>query len=239
MADPVLVLWDIDHTLIETRGVGAELFREAFEQATGRTLEHSPDVTGRTERAIFAETARAHGVEPGPLQDEYEQLLAAGYRDHAAELAQRGRAIPGAAEAISALAGAGGIIQSVLTGNLRTVAEIKLRVFGLAGSLDLDIAACGSDDPVRARLVGIARQRAAAKYRSAFGPYSTVLIGDTPSDIGAARDGGAGVVAVATGRSTAAQLRQAGAGVVLQDLSDPAAVLAGVMSLAVPPGTRA
>jgi phosphoglycolate phosphatase len=52
-----LVLWDVDHTLMETGGVGAELFRAAFEQATGRALEHAATVTGRTEPAIFRETA--------------------------------------------------------------------------------------------------------------------------------------------------------------------------------------
>lgn len=29
-----LVLWDIDHTLIETRGVGGEVYAEAFHKVT-------------------------------------------------------------------------------------------------------------------------------------------------------------------------------------------------------------
>jgi NADPH:quinone reductase-like Zn-dependent oxidoreductase len=43
--------------------------------------------------------------------------------------------------------------------------------------------------------------------------------------------GGAACVAVASGRSTAAELRQAGAAAVLPDLTDPALVVAEVKRL--------
>lgn len=79
MVARTLVLWDIDHTLIETRGVGAELFREAFEQATGHKLEHPADVTGRTEPAIFQETVETHGIAyTDELLERYTYLLSAG-----------------------------------------------------------------------------------------------------------------------------------------------------------------
>jgi phosphoglycolate phosphatase len=82
--------------------------------------------------------------------------------------------------------------------------------FGLADGLDLAIGAYGSDDPNRAILVRIAQDRAGDKYRTRFEADSTVLIGDTPSDLAAARDGGTRIVAVATGRSTAGDLHHAG-----------------------------
>lgn len=225
-----LVLWDVDHTLIETRGVGGELFREAFEQATGRALVHAADVTGRTEPAIFRETAELHSIPyTSELLNRYAETLADKYRMRMSELAARGRAIPGAAAAITALAAAGGIVQSVLTGNLRAVAVIKLEAFGLAAALDMDVGAFGSDDAVRARLVQIAQHRAGDKYRRRFGAHNTVLIGDTPSDITAAHEGGARIISVATGKSTVADLRQAGADAVLPDLADAAGVIEAVM----------
>lgn len=224
-----LVLWDVDHTLIETRGVGGELFREAFEQATGHKLVHAADVTGRTEPAIFRETAELHSIPyTDDLLDRYAQALAAGYRARMSDLAARGRAIPGAAAALAVLARAGGIVQSVLTGNLRAVAVIKLEVFGLAAELDLEVGAFGSDDPDRANLVRIAQDRARDKYRTDFGAHNTVLIGDTPSDIAAARDGGVRIVAIATGKSTVAELRQAGAAIALPGLENAAAVVEAV-----------
>jgi hypothetical protein len=73
------------------------------------------------------------------------------------------------------------VIQSILTGNTRPAAEIKLRAFGLDRYPDLDVGAYGTDDDDRASLVKIARQRAEAAHGVRFGPASTVLIGDTPT----------------------------------------------------------
>lgn len=221
MGARTLVLWDVDHTLMETGGVGGELFSAAFEQATGRALEHAATVTGRTEPAIFKETAERQGIAwSTELFNRYADLLARGYRQRVAELSRRGRALPGAAAAIAALAGSDAVVQSVLTGNLRPVAQVKLETFGLDSGLDLDVGAYGSDDLVRARLVGIARVRAGRKCEARFDGGATVLVGDTPGDVEAALDGGARIVAVASGRNTADELRQAGARIVLPDLQD-------------------
>jgi phosphoglycolate phosphatase-like HAD superfamily hydrolase len=64
MATPTLVLWDIDHMLVETRGLGGELYRVAFEEITRRKMGHKADVTGKTEPTILTETLKAHGLEP-------------------------------------------------------------------------------------------------------------------------------------------------------------------------------
>ena len=172
-----LVLWDVDHTLMETGGVGFELFRTAFERATGRELEHPAEVTGRTEPAIFRETVELQRMPYSPaLFDRYAALLAAGYVAGADEMARRGRALPGAAEAIAALASTDGVVQSVLTGNLRPVAETKLQTFGLDRGLDLGVGAYGTDDDVRANLVPVARRRAAEKYQTDFPPGALATV---------------------------------------------------------------
>jgi phosphoglycolate phosphatase len=230
MGADTLVLWDVDHTLIESGGVGAELFGTAFEQATGRKLTHPAEVTGRTEPAIFQETVELHHI---PYSQElfgrYADLLAAGYQARAGELASRGRALPGAHDVINALAQTGRAVQSVLTGNLRPVAETKLQTFGLATLLDLDIGSYGSDDPIRAKLVPVARRRAADKYHTRFDGKATVLIGDSPSDVQTAFASDAYIVAVTSGKTTAAELRQAGASLVLPSLQDVTAVIRAVL----------
>jgi phosphoglycolate phosphatase-like HAD superfamily hydrolase len=76
-----LVLWDIDHTLIETGGVGGEVFRTAFEHVTGKAIEELADVTGRTEQVIFADTLKLHGLtDPGDYFPKFTQALADEYR---------------------------------------------------------------------------------------------------------------------------------------------------------------
>lgn len=125
-----------------------------------------------------------------------------------------------------------GIVQSVLTGNIRPNAEAKLRLLGdHARVLDLDVGGYGSDDVRRPRLVGAAQRKASQKYGVAFGPSSTVLVGDTERDVAAALEGGALIVAVATGVTSQEELRQAGAHVVLPDLVDAPGFVAIVRDL--------
>src|ERR1700676_4178709 len=216
-----LVLWDIDHTLIETRGVGGKIYAEAFRQVTGHTLETMPELAGRTEPVIFSEALKVNGVKPS--EDLYEQFAAErarGYADHLDELRARGRGLPGAAEALRALSGRADVLQSVLTGNTRPASEIKLGAFDLGPYLDFDIGAYGTDDDTRANLVGIARQRAEKSHGVNFDDGATVLIGDTPTDVAAARSSRARIIAVATGKDSAADLAAAGADTVLPDLTD-------------------
>jgi len=170
-----------------------------------------------------------NGVEGG--EDLYEQFAteqARGYAEHLDALRSRGRALPGATEALQALSQRDGVTQSVLTGNTRPSAEIKLRAFGLDEHLDFDIGAYGTDDDTRANLVRIARQRAEKVHGQDYEARNTVLIGDTPNDVVAALNSGARIIAVATGRDTAADLAAAGADIVLSNLTDTSAVLAAI-----------
>jgi phosphoglycolate phosphatase-like HAD superfamily hydrolase len=119
-----------------------------------------------------------------------------------------------------------------LTGNLRAVAIIKLWVFGLAGFIDFEVGAYGDDEAYRPKLVAIAQQRAAAKYGADFTRDNSVILGDSPRDVETGRKGGARVIGVASGKSSMAELRAAGAGRVVGDLSD-------IPTLANLPATRA
>jgi phosphoglycolate phosphatase-like HAD superfamily hydrolase len=118
--------------------------------------------------------------------------------------------------------------QSVLTGNIRPLAEVKLGALGLRNHLDLDIGAYGDIHEVRAELVHVARQRAAAVAGTDFSGEATVLVGDTPLDVAAALATGARAVAVATGDYPEADLAAAGAHTVLPDLTDTARVVTAV-----------
>jgi phosphoglycolate phosphatase len=225
-----LILWDIDHTLIETGGVGSEVFRDAFEQVTGRKIGDLADVTGRTEPIIFQETLKLYGIEDsGEYFPRFVEVQAEGYRSRAGEMRQRGRVLPGAREALEALRKTPGVIQSILTGNPESSAKIKLDTFALADLLDVSIGAFGTDDSIRANLVGIAQRRTGERYGVVFNKTSTVIIGDATGDVEAALEGGAQIVAVASGNTKPETLRNAGASVVLADLSDTIALVNAVI----------
>jgi phosphoglycolate phosphatase len=228
---PVLVLWDVDHTLIENNGVNKETYARAFQMLTGCPAEYPAETEGRTDPEIMRKMLANHGVD---LADSdfarLPEVLKAAMTSNASRLRERGHILPGAREALTALREMPGIVQSVLSGNIRPNAFTKLSVFGLDRYLDFEVGGYGSDDSVRANLVGVARRRASAKFQVAFDETTTVVIGDTPRDVQAGRNGGAYVVAVASGSDSVERLREEGADIVLPDLRDTGAVVGVIKS---------
>lgn len=226
--DGVLVLWDIDGTLLNAGGVGRDLYDAVFLQLFGRSLTACAPMAGRTDRAIILQTLALAGVdEPRRYVDPFIAGLGAQAPLLRSAMAARGRALPGAAAALALVRGHAH--QSVLTGNIRPLAEVKLTALGLRDGLDLRIGAYGDDHEDRAELVRVARRRAAAAHNgsssSSFAGRSTVVVGDTPLDIAAALSAGARAVGVATGSHPAADLLAAGAHAVLPSLTDTSLVL--------------
>jgi phosphoglycolate phosphatase-like HAD superfamily hydrolase len=207
-----LVLWDIDHTLIDTRGVGREMSATAFQRTTGRPMREQAKIDGITEPVIFRETAKLHGLTTNRADFErFAAALAEEHRKRTPDLRECGHALPGAAAALDAL-DALGLRQAVVSGNIRPVSEIKLQVFGLDRHILWDLGAYGEDNDIRAELVRLSLQRADTR------PEDAVLIGDTPADVEGAHANGVRVIAVASGRSDETALRGTGADVVLPDL---------------------
>src|SRR5215470_405764 len=178
----ILVLWDIDHTLIETRGVGRAIYERTFKSTFGKKLEQLAKVSGRTELEIMTETLRINVLEPtDETVAELARALISGYEAAKQELGARGRALPGAKKTLALLAEDNRLHQSVLTGNLKDIARIKVEAFGLAQYLNLTTGAYGEDNYNRAELVHRAQERARAVTGAAFTNSRTVLIGDTPN----------------------------------------------------------
>jgi phosphoglycolate phosphatase-like HAD superfamily hydrolase len=225
-----LVLWDIDHTLIELTGLSKEIYASAFAEITGRRLDHLAPMAGRTDLAITAETLRLHGLTPSNERlRAFGDALASGFAAREHEIRDRGRVLPGAQLALTGLAARTGVVQSVLTGNMVEIAIAKLRAFGLDSFVDFEAGAYGFDHSDRPPLVAMARERAARKYGVTFDRASTVLVGDTVHDVEAGHQGGARVIAVATGSSDQQMLRAAGAEIVLADLCQTAEVIQAIL----------
>jgi phosphoglycolate phosphatase-like HAD superfamily hydrolase len=109
-----------------------------------------------------------------------------------------------------------------------------LRAFDLDRYLDTEIGGYGSGVYPKGAMLLDARGRAAEKYRADFTEHTTVYIADSTRDVEAARIGGARSIGIASGRSAAGELRDAGADLVLDDLADTEAVLAAVDRLTTP-----
>ncbi|MEV5408027.1 haloacid dehalogenase-like hydrolase [Thermopolyspora sp. NPDC052614] len=233
-----LVLWNIDLTLVDVTIVIRDAYAEAFRRVTGRPLVKLAPALGRPDSEVIFETLALNGV---VAEDDhlprFIEALAAAFADRRDRLAVQGRQMPGAKDALAAVARLDGVVQSVLTGTIRSNAVLKLKAFGLDRHIDFEIGGYGEEVYPKATLLQVAQTRAAARYGSPFTSATTVLIGDSARDVQAARIGGAAMIAVASGRATAAELAEAGADLVLPDLSNPSEVVAAVARLTTPAGS--
>ena len=225
----LLVLWDVDYTLVDTARRGRDAFDDAFRAVFGHAPERVP-FAGYTDRQIALAMIEKEGIgDPWEHLPVVLERLGEALAARAEEIRAEGGVLPGVPEALRALHGVPGVVQSLLTGNIEPNARVKLDAFGLGGELDWEVGGYGSDPhDHRSELVAIARERAAAKHGAEVPPDAAVLIGDTPLDVSAALEAGARAVGVATGPYGVAELRDAGADVALEDLRDTAAVLEAV-----------
>lgn len=129
---PILILWDIDYTLVTIGEVSREIYEIAFSEIFGEPLGELADTAGRTEQAILDEILARHGVvnSEGKIDDFFAALTKAANRLRG-RMYTVGRRLPGAKEAIIALVDYG-VVQTVVTGSIKPVAATKLEVFHLA-----------------------------------------------------------------------------------------------------------
>jgi phosphoglycolate phosphatase-like HAD superfamily hydrolase len=215
---PILVLFDIDGTLLDTGGAGREAMRLAFAEVAG-----DPDAcahfsfAGMTDRAIAREGLRAAGRPTGDA--DLDALLEAYLRHLGPALARRpGRALPGAAQAVETTRAWPRAVVGLGTGNVRRGAFAKLEACALGGRFELGGFGCDAED--RAALLWRGVERGAARAGEVPERCAVVVVGDTPRDVAAARAIGALAVAVATGGHDAEALSACGADRVLASLED-------------------
>lgn len=227
---PVLVLWDLDLTLLDPAGFGTRMITPVLADRLGREPDMGASFAGRTDRAILTDLLELNGVD-GPDDDEIASVLnAVATRCELFGhdlLASGGGPLPGAHDAVRALAADPLIHQGIVTGNMRRTALLKLRVCGFDGLPDPGLGAFGDRRFDRSHLVLDAVAAAHARGLE-VDAASSVVIGDHVHDVRGALDAGARCVAVATGRASAAELSSAGAHVVLPDLTDADALLAAL-----------
>ncbi len=228
------MLWNIDLTLLDVGRVTRAAYADAFRTVTGRPLIALPQTAGRTESEIFfdALALNERGTRTAPSGEEllgaFTAELATAFRARRGLLSQEGWLLPGSRDAVAGVAALPGVVQTVLTGAIRPNAIEKLRAFGLERYFDTEVGGYGSEVFPKGALLLTARGRAAGKYGVDFTERATVYVADSVRDVAAARIGGASSVGVASGRSSAAELRDAGADVVLADLADTAHVVRAI-----------
>jgi len=216
--DITVVFFDIDGTLLETKGAG----RYAFEKAIATTVQQTIDIShisfaGATDLDLFRKILSKEGLKSTTaLETEFFRALA-----HELDQAMEGRNItvfPGVRELLDVLIANRQVLVGLVTGNIDEGARIKLGHAGLHGHFMLGAFGCEHAD--RLEIARLALKRAEQNLLPDQHIVRKVLIGDTPSDIAAAKAIDAVAIAVATGRYSSEDLQAAGADHTLQDLNN-------------------
>ncbi|KOG29533.1 phosphoglycolate phosphatase [Streptomyces viridochromogenes] len=230
-----LVLWDIDRTLLYVGEIDRQVYRETFAEIVGRPAERLPARgTGVTMPLAIRSLLLDNGVPASDvprLLPRMVELLPQRLAAHQEDLREQGVLMPGAVSALKAVLEQTHFVPAVVTGNLKPNALLKLEAFGLDAFLDTEIGGYSSDDEHRPALVAVAQKRAQAKLGGAFTRSNTVIIGDSLEDVRTGVEGGASVIGIASGKTTARELASAGADAVLDSLEDVSRLLGKITTL--------
>lgn len=216
-----LLLFDIDCTLITSKNrIGHKVTYEAFEELLGIPipLDHPATFAGKTDLQIFHELAAEFGADPARVAEQkgnLREVLGRRFADYGTP--EWFELLPGAGALVRALDADEDAVLGLVTGNVRPSAYTKLRSHSLDGFFAF--GAFGCDEADRAKLPPLALERAEEWSGTRFSLEDTVIIGDAPGDVYCAKVHGIRVVAVATGGTTAEELRAVGADVVFDDFS--------------------
>ena len=218
-----LLLWDVDGTLVNTGRAGELALARALEDWGLPPVPDVVEIAGRTDRAIVRSLLQYYQQ---PSDDLAVAVFCTMYLRHLPKCVQERRGIgylyPGVKDLLQT-ADALGWTQGLVTGNLRDGAKTKLSAYGIWSHFAFGAFADDSED--RNDLPQIAAQRALSHGLSRLDPSRTWIIGDTPRDVTCAKYSGFRCLAVATGSYSVQALQNAGADVVLENLSDTAQVL--------------
>ncbi len=218
MNRPLVVLFDIDGTLIRTDGAGRRGFTRAFADVFG-----APDAfagiafSGRTDRSLLAEAALAAlGRLPTPAEADAfftryahhlpESLEAMGYE-----------VLPGVFETLDRLQAHPRCALGLATGNTAEGARLKLLRGGLAQRFTF--GGYGSDDPEREVLTRRALERGLRALDLPRHEVEVLVIGDSEHDLRCAHAIHAHAVGVLTGWTPREALLPERPHVLLDDLT--------------------
>jgi phosphoglycolate phosphatase-like HAD superfamily hydrolase len=224
----VLILFDIDMTLLTSGGSGMKSIVEAGQELFGGGFNaEGVSFAGSLDPVIFSQILRNNGQPDSP--DQHKALR----RTYGRRLAERlsvpgvARALPGVLPLLDEVERSHAML-GLLTGNFEETGSMKLRAAGIEPGR-FAVRVWGDESPhvppKRHHLVRVGIDRGQTVRGMEIGGESVVVIGDTPNDVQCAVEHGCRCLGVATGRSSVRELLDAGATSAVEDLSDTRGVL--------------
>ncbi len=223
----MLVLFDIDGTLLLSQGAGMKCFAAAGSALFGREFRiEGLRFGGGLDPVIWRELCAANGVARDDAESQHDRFRAL-YAELLAERlrpAGTARALPGVTPLLDALGRRAHVTVGLLTGNYPETGRLKLEAAGLA-SRRFSVSAWGCDGDHRRDLLPVALARCEESTGRRPPREQVVVVGDTPHDVDCAAAHGCRSLAVATGQHDVAELAACGASLAVENLADTDAIV--------------
>jgi len=221
----ILVLFDIDGTILLSGGAAVRAVNRAFSNIYG--VENAMDgirADGKTDPMILGEIFNKRlgrdftREEASRVFNEYVFFL----REEITN-SEGFRIMPGVPELLNVLTQRMDLVLGVATGNIQQGAQIKLERAGLDSNFKF--GGFGSDSEDRGKLIRVAVERGEKVVNHNREFENFFVIGDTPFDIVHGRAAGGKTVAVATGSYSVDDLAEYSPDYLFENFSDFQAVL--------------
>jgi phosphoglycolate phosphatase len=223
-----LVLWDVDGTLLKTPGLGVAALNRALQRVVGGSPAEMIPFAGMLDPNIVLACLKELDADPEVHLDAVLAALIEELESARVDIAEKAWVLPGVCEVLAALAKREDVVQTLLTGNLRPNAVLKVSVLGLDPWLDFEVGAYGEDGRERHELLPVALERVSHQRGRTYSLDEVWVIGDSEHDLSCARTSGARCLLVGTGWGMPeGTVEQADA--YMDNLSDTAAVLDVIM----------
>jgi phosphoglycolate phosphatase-like HAD superfamily hydrolase len=217
-----LILFDIDGTLVDTGGAGTRSLNNAFlDLFSLEDAFHGIRLAGKTDPEIIKEALLEHEIS---IDGNLDAVVNSYLKNLEKEIQNNRKHLkPGISELLEHLSAKGDAGVGLLTGNIEPGARIKLESFNL--NRYFSSGAFGSDDDDRNNLLPIAVRRFEALFQKRIEIDNCIIVGDTPRDVACAHIYNALCIGVATGPYSFEDLVEAGADIVVKDLSSHSELL--------------
>ncbi len=200
-----ILLWDIDGTLMRSVRNGSykdytiPVLEEIF-GTSGRLSDMR--VSGMTDLQIVFEALAETEISQDQVRAQIDRLCLR-LTEEARRVTGNGapffELLPGVRETLQVLHDHPRYRSALLTGNIASMAQLKMELMGLDQFFTLP-GAFGDESHIRRDLPALAADRIRKHLQIEIPPEHFIVIGDTPNDIDCGRHFGARTVAVGTGR---------------------------------------
>ena len=213
----MLILFDIDGTILNSEGVGIRSIEQAAGQIFGKSCSlDGIQVGGRLDPLIWEDVCEKYGKENSEVLHEkfrriYIEILKVNVETCTVQV------LPGVQQLLKACNALDNVTMGLVTGNYQETGLMKLVAAGIDTTMFV-ANAWGTDGATRMNLPP-------AAIAQHVKDEAVVLIGDTVHDVTSGQSAGCKVIAVCTGSHDCVTLSASKPDLLLEDLSDTEAVL--------------